>query len=271
MKWTEEAEKAVSRVPFFVRKRVRRKVEVEAQRRDSKLVTLEHVMDCQKKFLKSMADEVKGYQVETCFGPGGCPNRAVKDDDLPNELEKLLQDKNLRDFLLGRVKGPLKMHHEFRISISDCPNACSRPQIADLGLIGAVTPRVSEETCTRCGACQDVCKESAIEFSSDSVSPTINRERCVSCGQCILACSTGTLVEGKSGRRVLLGGKLGRHPQLALELAGTYSRNEALKIVRKCLRHYMENCTEGERFAEILNRTGMGFLAEGTLADPGRS
>lgn len=272
MKWTEEAEKAVSRVPFFIRKRVRRRVEEEAERRGSKLVTLEHVMNCQKRFLKSMADEVKGYQVETCFGTGGCPNRAVKDDDLAEELERLLRHKNLRDFLLSRVKGPLKMHHEFRISISDCPNACSRPQIADLGLIGAVTPRVSEETCTRCGACQDVCKESAIEFSSDSVSsPTINRERCVSCGQCILACSTGTLVESKSGRRILLGGKLGRHPQLALELAGTYSRSDAMKIVRECLRHYMENCTEGERFAEILNRTGTQFLATGTLIDSERS
>jgi anaerobic sulfite reductase subunit C len=271
MKWTEEAEKAVSRVPFFVRKRVRRKVEEEAERRGSRLVTIEHLRDCQKRFLKSMADEVKGYQVETCFGPGGCPNRAVKDDDLAEELERLLRDKNLRDFLLSRVKGPLKMHHEFGISVSDCPNACSRPQIADLGLIGAVSPNVSEEPCTQCGACQDVCKENAIEFSDDSVSPTVNRERCVSCGQCILACSNGTLVEGKSGRRILLGGKLGRHPQLAVELEGTYFRDEAMHIVRKCLRHYMENCSEGERFAEILNRTGLQFLAYGTLTDADRS
>ena len=271
MKWMEEAEKAVSRVPFFVRKRVRRKVEEEAERRGSKLVTIEHVMDCQKRFLKSMADEVKGYQVETCFGPGGCPNRAVKDDDLAEELEKLLRDKNLRDFLLSRVKGPLKMHHEFRVSVSDCPNACSRPQIADLGLIGAVSPSVSEEPCTRCGACLDVCKESAIDFAAESGAPTINREKCVSCGQCILACSTGTLVEGKSGRRVVLGGKLGRHPQLALELEGAYSRDDAMKIVQKCLQHYMENCSEGERFAEILNRTGTQFLADGTFTDSDRS
>ena len=32
------------------------------------------------------------------------------------------------------------MHHEFRVSLSACPNACSRPQIVDIGLIGAVTP-----------------------------------------------------------------------------------------------------------------------------------
>jgi dissimilatory sulfite reductase (desulfoviridin) alpha/beta subunit len=40
------------------------------------------------------------------------------------------------------VRGSLRIHHEFRISISDCPNACSRPQITDIGLIGACHPVV---------------------------------------------------------------------------------------------------------------------------------
>ena len=58
----------------------------------------------------------------------------------------------------------MKMHHEFRVSISDCPNACSRPQIADLGLIGARRPRVTDETCSQCGACVEVCREEAISL-----------------------------------------------------------------------------------------------------------
>ena len=48
MKWTEEAKKAVSRAPFFVRKRVQRRVEEEAARSGSDEVTLEHVDVCQK-------------------------------------------------------------------------------------------------------------------------------------------------------------------------------------------------------------------------------
>jgi dissimilatory sulfite reductase (desulfoviridin) alpha/beta subunit len=182
-------------------------------------------------------------------------------------LDTLLAEKNVRDFLLSRVKGPLKIHHEFRVSVSDCPNACSRPQIADLGLIGAVTPRVSEESCTRCGACREACKESAIDLPDDAGRPIVNQEKCVSCGQCILACSSGTLVERKRGRRILLGGKLGRHPQLARELRDIYSADETMRIVQKCLQHYVENCAEGERFGEILNRTGIQFLENGTLND----
>jgi anaerobic sulfite reductase subunit C len=262
MKWTEEAEQAISKVPFFVRRRIRKKVEVEAMRRGSEMVTIEHVKETRKKFLRDMDGEVKGYQVETCFGPGGCPNRAVAEDDLAEELEDLLKGRDLRNFLKTRVKGPLKMHHEFRVSLCDCPNACSRPQIADIGLIGAVSPRVTDAECSLCGACRDVCREGAIEFSEASGNPRIDRSKCVSCGECVRACPTGALAEGEKGRRVLLGGKLGRHPQLGRELKGIYSRKDAMKIVDRCLQHYVRNCIEGERFGEIVNRTGTEFVDE---------
>ncbi|MFC1885383.1 PCP reductase family protein [Thermodesulfobacteriota bacterium] len=46
MKWTDEAEKAVSRVPFFVRKRVRKRVEEEARSSGDRKVRMEHVRTC---------------------------------------------------------------------------------------------------------------------------------------------------------------------------------------------------------------------------------
>ena len=153
MKWSKEAQEALSRIPFFVRKRVRKRVEEEAVRCGAPEVSLEHVHTCQRRFLKHMEDEVSGYQVETCFGPSGCPNRAIIWDDLSGGLEKRLSNRRLRAFLKERIKGSLKIHHEFRVSISDCPNACSRPQIVDLGLIGSCRPRISDEVCSQCGAC----------------------------------------------------------------------------------------------------------------------
>ena len=248
MKWSEEAEQAITRVPFFVRRRVRKRLEELAKQRGSQIVGIEHVRDCQKKFLKNMDKEVKGYQVETCFGPGGCPNRAIAEDDLGEELEDLLKGHDLRNFLKTRVQGPLKMHHELRVSLSDCPNACSRPQIADIGLIGAVSPRVTEAGCTRCGICRDRCREGAIELSKDSKFPRIDHSKCVSCGECVRACPTGTLTEGKKGHRLLLGGKLGRHPQLGHELKNIYSRKDAIKIINNCLQHYIRNCARRGAF-----------------------
>ena len=256
MKWTQQAEEAVSRVPFFVRKRVKKKVEEEATRRGATEVKMEHVQTCQKRFLGDMENEVKGYQVETCFGPGGCPNRAVSDDSMAQRLETMLSGKNLKAFLKERIHGPLKIHHEFRISISDCPNGCSRPQIVDIGLLGACKPIASEEPCSRCGSCIEVCREDAISLSDDSDAPIVDSTKCLSCGQCIRACPLQVLQEAKCGYRIQVGGKLGRHPQLGRELGGIYSPDEALKMIERCINHYMQHNRAGERLGEILNRTG---------------
>jgi len=169
MDWSKEANEALSRVPFFVRKRVKKRVEEEAARCGACEVTIEHVR----------------------------PNRAVNTDGLPQKLEEGLSKRNFKSFLKERVKGPLKMHHEFRISVSDCPNACSQPQIVDVGLIGACRPEVSGEICSQCGACQDVCRENAISLQDGL--PSIDDSKCLCCGQCIGVCPTGTLQEGARG------------------------------------------------------------------------
>jgi dissimilatory sulfite reductase (desulfoviridin) alpha/beta subunit len=255
MKWADEANEAVSKVPFFVRNRVRKGVEEEAARCGATEVRLEHVKSCQKRFLNQMEDEVKGYQVETCFGPSGCPNRAVIYEDFPRKIEDCLaRRRDLKSFLKEKVKGPLKMHHEFRVSISDCPNACSRPQIADLGLIGARSPKVTDVPCNQCGACVQVCREGAISLREDK--PILDPSKCLSCNQCITACSTGTLQEKERGYRVLAGGKLGRHPRLAVEIPGIYGWEETLRAVGRFLDHYQQHCRHGERLGEILERTG---------------
>jgi anaerobic sulfite reductase subunit C len=261
MDWSEEAERGLKRVPFFVRKRVRRRVEEEAVREGAGKVKVHHLEAARKRFLDRMEEEVKGYQVEACFGQSGCPNRAIDSDDLSKKVEDLLSGKDLRGFLQKSVEGPLKMHHEFRVSISDCPNACSRPQIVDVGLIGACLPEGSQENCTRCGACLEVCRENAISLEGEF--PSVDGSRCLSCGQCAKICPTGALREGKRGYRILVGGKLGRHPRLGEELPGIHTREEALKRLEGFLEHYLSHCRGGERFGAILERIPLDPEEEG--------
>jgi dissimilatory sulfite reductase (desulfoviridin) alpha/beta subunit len=254
MKWTKDAKDDLSRVPFFVRKRVKKRVEEEAVRCGSNQVTIKHVRTCREGFLNRMEEEVRGFQVESCFGRQGCPNRAINSDGLTEQLGQKLDRRNLKAFLKERVKGPLKMHHEFRISISDCPNACSRPQIIDLGIIGACRPEVSDQDCSECEACLETCRENAISIENGY--PIIDDSRCLSCGQCIPVCPTGSLKEGNVGYRIMVGGKLGRHPRLAMELAGIYKPDNLMMVVDNCLDYYQKECMKGERFGEILERTG---------------
>ncbi len=262
MKWSPEAEAALKKVPFFVRKKVRARVENEARMDNCRIITLAEVRATQKRYLTHMDKEVKGYQVDGCLGANGCPHRAMTNDEILNRIEDVLKNANLRSFLQERVKGPLKFHHEFRVSIADCPNACSQPQIKDFCLIGACLPAQSGRPCSQCHACIEICRENAISFT-DRAEPTpgIDSQKCVKCGQCIPVCPSGTLIEGKKGYRVQVGGKLGRHPQLAHELSGIYSADEALTLLQACIDLYKSKSHCGRRFGEILSPSDLEYLS----------
>jgi dissimilatory sulfite reductase (desulfoviridin) alpha/beta subunit len=262
MKWTPDAEDAIKKVPFFVRKRVRARVEKEASTEGKNVVTLTEVQATQKRYLTNMKSEIKGYQIETCFGPSGCPNRAIIGDNLIEEIETIVKNEDLLAFLERHVRGDLKFHHEFRITLADCPNACSQPQIRDIGIIGACMPGVTDETCTLCKACIEACDEDAIRLDTADSRPVIDDVRCLYCGQCIKTCPTSTIAEGRKGYRVQLAGKLGRHPQLARELPGIYDESQVLNIVRDCLRVYKENSKDGKRFSQIFSAADFDALAE---------
>ena len=262
MKWSPEADENIKKVPFFVRKKVRARVEKEAQEAGKQIVTLADVKASQARYLKNMSSEIKGYQLDTCFGPNGCPNRAVICDGLLEKIEALLKKEDLLAFLKANVRGDLKFHHEFRVTLADCPNACSQPQIKDIGIIGACAPRLTDEPCTLCEACVEACKEDAITLNSGDETPRIHMEQCLYCGKCMQVCPTGTIVEGRKGFRVQLGGKLGRHPRLARELPGIYSEEQVLLIVKACLTFYKSASKKGERFGEILTPDAFNQIAE---------
>ncbi|MBW2708598.1 MAG: 4Fe-4S dicluster domain-containing protein [Deltaproteobacteria bacterium] len=231
-------------------------MEDEARSKGTGTVNMSHMNESQEQFSTKREQEVKGYGIETCFGAGDCPNRACHTEGLPEKMGTVLEGKNLRSFLQEKVKGPLKMHHEFRVSVSDCPNGCSRPQIADFGLLGAERPKVSKEPCSACGACEAICKEEAIVLQGDAV--RIDESGCLACGQCIGVCPTGTLVSAEKGYRILLGGKLGRHPKLAEALSSIYTPAQVLETLDRCLDHYRHFSIGGERFGEILERVPYG-------------
>jgi dissimilatory sulfite reductase (desulfoviridin) alpha/beta subunit len=259
MQWTVEAEAAIKKVPFFIRKKVKSRVEKEATEDGKRIVDIEAVKTTQKRYLSGMAAEVKGYQLDTCFGPSGCPNRSIVSDDLVRRLEKVLRAADLLSFLKEQVDDDLKFHHEFRVTIADCPNACSQPQIKDVGIIGAVMPTITEETCSHCAACVEVCPDDAITINE---TVAIDRDRCMACGKCILACPTRTIGEKEKGYRVLLGGKLGRHPRLARKLPGIFSEQKVLQIVDACLVLYKKKSRGGKRFAAVLSDTDFDQLAK---------
>lgn len=256
MEWSAEAEKQLSRVPFFVRKRVRAKVEEEAISQGAERVETVHLQSSKQKFMSRLSSEVRGYRVEQCFGPSGCPNRAADSSLLAGEVESLLQKSDVLGFLrknLGREK--VKPHHEFRVSIAECPNACSRPQIFDVGIIGARDPDVRRESCTLCTACVDVCREGAVSLNDSG--PSIDTASCLKCGQCVDMCPAGSIFDARRGFRVQIGGRLGRHPRLAREIPGVLSEKKVLLVLERCTDLFLDQDQERvKRFAYVLDDYG---------------
>jgi anaerobic sulfite reductase subunit C len=254
MKWSPEAEAAVNKVPFFIRKKVKQKVAAHVESLGRSVVHLADVTALQQQFLAKggMAKQVKGYDVSGCFSSEGCcPHAACSTADLLTDLENLVKQADILAFLKSSLGEHIRFHHEFCVALCDCPNACSRPQIADIGIMGAMVPAVGNAVCTGCNACVQVCPDQAIRVSKQRKNPVIDMHLCQRCGKCIQVCPTQTLVIAESGFRIRLGGRLGRHPRLALEMPGFHSHDQVLALVQTCLDFYKTHSKNGQRFSHL--------------------
>lgn len=133
-------------------------------------------------------------------------------------LERVVAESGWPEFLRDVVRGPILHHHAFRVAVSACPNGCSRPHIADVGIIRAWTPGRASDACTRCGLCERLCPDHAMMVTENG--PELHPENCLSCGLCIKRCPEKALPVAREGWRVVVGGRLGRRPRLATELEG---------------------------------------------------
>lgn len=252
MKWSSEADDAMKKVPFFVRKKVRQKVEKYVLDKKGTRVGIGDVNAAKKKFISSMSNDIKGYQLDRCFGASGCPHAALSCEGIMAKAEALFKQEDILGFLQKEVKGDLKYHHEFRMSCTDCPNGCSQPQIKDVGILGARSPRLTEEVCSQCRACVEICPDHCISLDDNDECPSIDFDGCMMCGKCIGVCPTGTIDEGEKGFRVQLGGRLGRHPRLAMEIPRLMSEAEVLEVLKRALAFYKTHSKNGTRFSKLL-------------------
>ncbi len=195
------------------------------------------------------------WRVETCRS---CLNACVDVRSIAERLERVAEDIDFTERFRARLPAEVKHHHVFRVAVSGCPNSCSQPQIKDFGVQGRATPRRGEGDCTECLQCVEACREGAVTVTA--AEPTINPGLCVHCGGCARVCPTSALETGQSGLGLMVGGKLGRHPQLAREIMGMADEDRAAETFRRSLEHCLASGRGEERFGELLNREGYGFL-----------
>lgn len=210
---------------------------------------------------KHPAPPAAAFAVTACRGPQGCEHRALDPGDLPRRLAEGLDALGFAAGLARLLGRPPKRHEQFTVSVSCCPNACSRPQIADVGLIAAQRPKADPARCTRCGACQDACREQAVVLLPSGQLDAIDEAACLACGACIAACPAGALSPGRSGWRVQLGGRLGRHPRLAEELPGLHSADQAVEFTLRAARYFLDRAKPGQRLGDLVAKAGAKAVA----------
>ncbi len=55
-------------------------------------------------------------------------------------------------------------------------------------------PVVTEDLCSGCRICNDLCSYNAIEFDSEKKKSSVNSAMCKACGTCVAACPSGAIV-----------------------------------------------------------------------------
>jgi len=188
-----------------------------------------------------------------------CPNAVIDTARVEQLMRRVLCEHDFNVRLQKRLRTERPLHHQLlHLAVAGCPNSCSQPQIKDFAVQGRAVPEVGEG-CLACGECTAACPEGAVTLVADA-GPRIDREKCLSCGRCARACPAGALVAGRRGYRVLAGGRLGRHPALAVEVFPLAGEDELVRLLGAAVELFLTECRSGERFGAMLERVGVSAL-----------
>lgn len=289
MEWDKSASLLLEKVPPFVQKTVREKVERLARERGRTLVTEAEVMAAREAFMgrpqnpvtpqqhtvsNKPADNKKLsilkkyskyfdkdgnpvlYQVKPCRGAEvNCPFLITDSNILADKLRNRLEELHFTEKLMNKIEGQILPHHTMKLAVSGCPNSCSMPQIKDFG-VHAIEPVYvdPDSACIECMKCMETCREDAITIKDGHVS--IDKEACVHCGLCARVCPVGSIKASEKKYRVMIGGKVGRHPKFALDLLPKADESTALKSLDVCVDIILSSKTE-HRFRTLIEEQGI--------------
>lgn len=107
-------------------------------------------------------------------------------------------------------------HRRLQVALAVCPNACTMPQIKDIGIIANIIPCNIGAGCDGCGKCENICREQAIIVRNGKAQ--LVPQKCVGCGQCVKDCPQRAIESDGLKFRILAGGRMGRHPRWAQQL-----------------------------------------------------
>jgi anaerobic sulfite reductase subunit C len=154
-------------------------------------------------------------------------------------------------------------HHKFKVGFAGCPFDCPKSATNDVGLQGAVWPKLDADGCISCGICAKSCAEGALKMGEDG-KPVFAAEKCIYCGDCVKVCPTSAWQAEKKGYTVRIGGKWGRRPLVGTLYATFLPEDQVVAFISSVLTWYKEKA-EGLgriRIGDIILREGCDSLLD---------
>lgn len=162
----------------------------------------------------------------------------------------------------------VSLPHKFKIAVGGCPNNCVKPDLNDLGIVGARVPGYSEEQCKGCKKCQveQACPIHAAKLADGRL--VIDPNLCNSCGRCVGKCPFHCNDEGTYGWKVYVGGRWGKRVAHGQMLGRIFTEKaEVLDVVEKAILLFRDQGKTGERFADTIERIGFENAQAQLLGD----
>jgi anaerobic sulfite reductase subunit C len=166
---------------------------------------------------------------------------------------------------LDKKYGEMPLPGAVKINIGGCAFPCTRPQYADIGIIGRTKPKVDLEKCDGCRKCAKMCLMKAITIN-EYKKAEINSGKCKKCGRCIQNCPIHAITAEDKGFTILVGGR-GSWPAFTGEILDDMVKTEdVVPLVGKILDYYKKNALpEEKRLRPFVKRIGIEKLKEELL------
>ena len=162
----------------------------------------------------------------------------------------------------------VSLPHKFKIAVGGCPNNCVKPDLNDLGIVGARVPGYDQSRCKGCKKCQieTACPVHAAKLEDGRlvIDPTL----CNNCGRCVGKCPFHCNDEGAYGWKVYVGGRWGKRVAHGQMLSKLFTdKAEVLDVVEKAILLFRDQGKSGERFADTIARIGFENAEAQLLGD----
>ena len=151
----------------------------------------------------------------------------------------------------------VSLPHKFKIAVGGCPNNCVKPDLNDLGIVGARVPGYDPEQCKGCKKCQleAACPIHAAKLVDGRL--VIAPNLCNNCGRCVGKCPFHCNDQGTYGWKVYVGGRWGKRVAHGQMLSKIFTdKAEVLDVVEKAILLFRDQGKSGERFADTIARIG---------------